>query len=152
MVVNQISSTVLQELRIMLEHMNVCALALEEISKQEQKAIHILDSDRIMLLADRRVDAHQKLGQLEAECHALLKQQNIPSDMTLEMVIDMYGGAEAKDLQAIRRKLYNRVLSVDKDSQENRLRLLAAYSVTSTILQSLGLTQPKNTYNRSGVK
>lgn len=152
MVVNQITSSVLQELRILLEHMNACALALEEIGKQEQKAIHTLDSDRIMLLADRRVDAHQKLDQLEAECHALLKQQNIPSDMTLEMVIDMYGGAEARDLQAIRRKLYNRVLTVDKGIQENRLRLLAAHSVTSTILQALGLTQSNNTYNRSGVK
>ena len=152
MVINQLSSTVMQELRYILEQMNVCALALEEISKKEQEAIHVLDSDRIMVLADRRVEAHQKLAHLETECHALLKQQGIPGDMTLEMVIDMHGGADAPDLQAIRRKLYNRVLSVDKGSQENRLRLLAAYSVTSTILQKLGLSENKSTYNRSGAK
>jgi len=153
MVINQLSSTVMQELRYILEQMNTCALALEEITKKEQEAIHILDADRVMSLTDRRVNTHQQLAQLEAECHALLKQQGIPADMTLEVVIDMYAGTQAADFQALRRKLYERIMFVDQNSQENRLRLLAAYNVTSTILQQLGLSQNNNnTYNRSGAK
>jgi len=152
MVISQLSSTVMQELRTLLEQMNSRALALEEISKQEQEAIHVLDSDRIMQLTDRRVAAHQQLGQLEAQCHALLKQQSIPDDMTLEVVIDIYGGAQATEFQAIRRKLYEQVLHVDQYNQENRLRLLAAYNVTSSLLQQLGITKTENTYSRSTVK
>lgn len=152
MVVNQFSSSVMQEFRYLLEQMNVCALALEEIGKKELEAIHILDSDRVMQLTDRRVATHQQLGQLEEECHALLKQQGIPADMTLEVVIDMYAGVQASNFQALRRKLYERIMHVDKSSQENRLHLLAAYNVTSTILQQLGLTKSQSTYSRSGVK
>jgi len=152
MVIKQLSSTAMQELRYLLEQMNTCALALEEIGKKEQEAIHLLDSDRVLQLSERRVNAHQQLGELEKECHGLLRRQNIPADMTLEVVIDMYAGTQAADFQALRRKLYERIMVVDQSSQENRLRLLAAYNVTSTILQKLGLTQNSTTYSRSGAK
>jgi len=152
MVINQLSGETMQQLRAMLEQMNIYALALEEISKQEQEAIHVLDSERIMQLSERRVAVHQQLGAVEAECHGLLKRKGIDDDMTLAMVIDMYTGTQAAEFQALRRKLYERIVHVDKCTQENRLHLLAAYNVTSTILQGLGLSQNENTYSRSTVK
>ncbi|GAV19433.1 flgN protein [Mariprofundus micogutta] len=152
MVINQLSAETMQQLRNILEQMNNYAVALEEVSKQEQDAIHVLDSDRIMQLSDRRVALHQQLAALEAECHGLLRSQGIADDMTLAVVIDMYCGSNAADFQALRRKLYERIIHVDKCTQDNRLHLLAAYNVTSTILQQLGLSQNESTYSRSTVK
>lgn len=152
MVNNQLPPSALAELSQLLEHMNSAAIELEEIGKQEQEAIHRLDSDLVIQLSDRRVLAHQQLSHLESQCHELLRHHNVPQDMTLEMVIDMYAGSQSSEFQAIRRKLYDRIMSVDKSSQRNRMQLLATYNVTSTILQQLGLTQPGETYSRSTIK
>ncbi len=140
--------TALEQLHSLLEKMNVCARELESVSQSEYEAIRQLDADRIMQLTDHRIKAHQCLAQLEKECRQLLSRYNVSSDLSLSVVIDMYAGSQAAKFQALRRNLYDRMLKVDQHSQENRLRLHAAYSVSTTILQGLGLTQPEQTYKR----
>jgi len=140
--------TALEQLHSLLEKMNVCARELETVSQSEYEAIRQLDADRIMQLTDHRITAHQCLAQLEKECRQLLLRYNISSDLSLSVVIDMYAGSQAAKFQALRRNLYDRMLKVDQHSQENRLRLHAAYNVSSSILQGLGLTQSEHTYKR----
>jgi len=144
----QLPEEALQQLYAMLEKMNVCARELESITQAEYEAIRQINADQIMRLGDQRIMAHQCLALLEQECRQLLQQYDIAADLSLSEVIDMYAGEQATKLQALRRNLYDRMLKVDQDSQDNRLRLHAAYSVSSSILQGLGLSQPEHTYKR----
>ncbi len=156
MVIQQISTQkavelpnkALEQLHIILEKMNVCAREMEKITQAEYEAIRQLNGDQIMGLSDNRITAHQCLSQLEQECRQLLTQYDIASDLSLSVVIDMYAGKQASKFQALRRNLYDRMLKVDQESQDNRLRLHAAYNVSSSILEGLGLTQSEHTYKR----
>ncbi|RLL55625.1 flagellar protein FlgN [Mariprofundus sp. EBB-1] len=138
----------LEELHSVLEKMNVCALELEKIAQAEYEAIRHLDADQIMQLTDERIIAHQCLGQLEQQCRQLLDSYDVSRELSLSVVIDMYAGTKAAAFQSLRRNLYERMIKVDQSNQENKLRLHAAYNVTSNILQGLGLSQPEHTYNR----
>jgi len=142
----ELPANALQQLHIILEKMNVCAREMEKITQAEYEAIRQLNADHIMGLSDNRITAHQCLAQLEQECRQLLKQYDISNDLSLSVVIDMYAGKQVAEFQALRRNLYDRMLKVDQESQDNRLRLHAAYNVSSSILEGLGLTQPESTY------
>jgi len=148
MVIKQLSLTTLQQLQQLLEQMNLFAQELEAVGQQEVEAIRSLNSEQVLQLTDRRITAHQQLGLLERQCRTLLAGQGIAEDMTLEMVINSYAGERTADFQALRRNLYERMIRVDKGSQENRMRLLAAYNVSTSILQELGLVNREQTYNR----
>jgi len=148
MVIKQLSHTTLQQLQQLLEQMNIFAQELEAVGQQEVEAIRNLNSGQVMQLTDRRIAAHQQLALLEKQCRTLLAEQGIAQEMTLEMVINTYTGERTADFQALRRNLYERMLRVDKSSQENRMRLLAAYNVSTSILQELGLVNREQTYNR----
>ena len=138
----------MQKLQHLLEQMNVCARQLESITQDEYKAIRSLDAEKILQLGDQRILAHQCLEQLEQQCRDLLNRQHISSQLALSAVIDMYAGIDATTCQALRRNLYERIIKVDQQSQENRMRLHAAYNVSTTILQSLGLSTAEQTYQR----
>jgi len=145
---NPLSGKTMQKLRSLLEQMNICAQELESITQNEYEAIRSLDTDQILHMGDQRILAHQCLEQLEQQCRTLLIKQDISSQLDLATVIDMYAGIETIEFQALRRNLYERIVKVDLQSQENRMRLHAAYNVSTTILQSLGLTSKEQTYHR----
>jgi len=148
MVVNQQPVSVMQQLHTLLEQMDVCAQQLEALTHDEYEAIRSLDAEQILHLGNQRIIAHQSLGQLEQQSRQLLIQHQISSQLGLSAVIDQYAGEQTTEFQALRRNLYERILRVDQKSQENRMRLHAAYNVSTTILQGLGLTQPEQTYHR----
>jgi len=145
---NPSSAHSLQLLHSLLEQMNVYAQELEKVGQAEYEAIRSLDADQLIVLTDRRVVAHQALGQLEAACRDLLREQGVDEKLTLEVIIDTHAGNKSADFQSLRRNLYERMVKVDKTSQENHLRILAAYNVSSSILQQLGLSQQPQTYSR----
>ena len=144
---NRISTSAMQQLDTFLQQMNACARHLESVTQAEYEAIREVDGERVLTLADERVACYQQFGQLEQACRQLLARESIPEDMSLEAIIDMYSGEKASELQALRRNLYERIVYIDQRSQENRLRMHAAYSVSSAILQHLGLSQPEQTYS-----
>ena len=148
MVIEQLPEQLLPQLRTLLEQMNVCAKELECITRTEDEAIRNLDAELIMQVSDKRIIAHQCLAQLEQQCQQLLKKHNISSQLTLSVIIDMYAGPQSADFQSLRRNLYERMIKVSQRSQENHLRMHAAYNVSSSILQQLGLSQPEQTYSR----
>ena len=101
-----------------------------------------------MQLGDQRILIHQCLEQLEQQCRNLFSETQLSGQVTLSAVIDMYAGIDASEFQALRRNLYERIVKVNRQSQENRMRLHAAYNVSTTILQSLGLSAAEQTYQR----
>ncbi len=148
MVLAQLPASVMEQLYTLLEQMNICAKELELITEEEYKAIRALDADQIIAQTDRRALAHQALAQLEQQCRDLLRQHHISDDISLEVIIDMNAGERSEDLQSLRRNLYERMVRVDQRSQENHMRMHAAYNVSTNILQQLGLSQPEQTYSR----
>jgi len=145
---NALSTNTMLKLRSLLEQMNTCACQLESITQNEYEAIRSLDAEQILHMSEQRILAHKCLEQLEQQCRNVLIKQGISSDLSLAAVIDMYAGIDASDFQSLRRNLYARIIKVDQQSQENHMRLHAAYNVSTTILQSLGLSTAEQTYPR----
>jgi len=148
MVLNQLSDAVMAQLHSLLEQMDVCAQELEAITQQEYEAIRTLDAEQIMQSGKQRLITHEYLVQQEQQSRQLLSQYQVPEQLQLSSVIDLYFDDQSTELQALRKNLYERILKVDQKTQENRMRLHAAYSVSTSILQSLGLSQQQQTYNR----
>jgi ATP-dependent protease Clp ATPase subunit len=148
MVITQQSGDIMLQLGHLLEQMDERAQELETITQHEYEAIRSLDAEQMMNIGNQRVMAHQSLAQLEQQSRQLLTEHQVPDQQSLSAVIDMYAGEETASLQSLRRNLYKRMLRVDQQTQENRMRLHAAYNVSSTILQSLGLASVEQTYQR----
>ncbi len=148
MVLNQSSGAIMPSLRSLLEQMDACAQDLEAITQREYEAIRSLDGEQILQASQQRIITHQYLGELEQQMRQLLAQHQVSSQLPISAVIDMYADDQTTALQALRRNLHERMLKIDQKSQENRMRLHAAYSVSSTILQQLGLSPAQQTYNR----
>jgi len=149
MVIKQLSPQTMADLGDLLARMDACARELEHIATREFEAIRMLDSEQIMSLADQRIVAHQCLAGLETASRALLARAAVPEDMSLSILIDLFAGAKKSEYEALRRNLYERMEHIDRQSQENNLRLRAAYNVSSNILQKLGLIQHDQTYGRT---
>ncbi len=152
MVMTQLPPHTMSELHALLTRMDACARELESVANAEYEAIRILDGDQIMALTDRRIIIHQCLAKLEEDGRALRTRARIPEEMTMEVLIDLFAGNQASEFQALRRNLYERMIYIDRQSQENSLRLRAAYNVSSTILQHLGLVQKEQPYGRTAVR
>jgi len=148
MVVTQQSGDIMLQLGRLLEQMDARAQELETITQHEYDAIRSLDAEQLMHIGNQRIVAHQSLAQLEQQSRQLLAEHRIPDQQSLSSVIEMYAGEKTTIFQSLRRNLYERMLRVDQQTQENRMRLHAAYNVSTTILQSLGLAQVEQTYHR----
>jgi len=148
MVITHPTGEIMVQLGQLLEQMDACAQELESITQSEYEAIRSLDAEQLMHIGNQRITAHQSLAQLEQQSRQLLSEYLISSRQSLSSVIDMYAGEKTTSFQSLRRNLYERMLRVDQKTQENRMRLHAAYNVSTTILQSLGLTQVEQTYHR----
>ncbi|WP_231368624.1 flagellar export chaperone FlgN [Mariprofundus ferrooxydans] len=148
----QLPPHTMSELHTLLTKMDACARELEVVTNAEHDAIRMLDGDQIMALTDRRITVHQCLATLEQDGRTLRIRAGIPDDMTLEVLIDVFAGNQAGEFQALRRNLYDRMIHIDQQSQENSMRLRAAYNVSSTLLQHLGLVQQKQVYDRTATR
>ncbi|MDX8403841.1 MAG: flagellar export chaperone FlgN [Mariprofundaceae bacterium] len=139
----------LQEL---LERMGGCATGLEDIILQEQEAVRHFDGDALMELMDRRVEAYSQLAELEDKCKALLISSDASKNMTLEALIDLYAGTDQSRFQSLRRELYERMLRIERGNSENRIRLHAAYDVTTNVLLNVGALEKRQTYGPQELK
>ncbi|MFQ5518681.1 MAG: flagellar export chaperone FlgN [Mariprofundus sp.] len=132
--------------------MNAIAENLELVIKQERDAVRRIDGDSLVELCERRAQCHQLLTGLEQECWALLKTSGVPEEMTIEAFIELYAGADAMYFQALRRNLYERMAHIERDNAENYIRLHAAFDVTSSVLQQIGVEKSSQTYEPGSVR
>jgi len=116
----------------------------------EQKAIRLFDMEALMEITAFRHDSQQELQHLETSCHEIMRQYDVPDELSLETFIDIYLPNTAPGLQALRRSLYQRLTNLNKSNKENSLRLRASYDVTSSILRDIGVMEKKITYGPGG--
>ena len=133
-----------------LQRMEASCRKLEEVVLGEQKAVRQFDTAALIELTNIRHACHQELQELETACRDIVRQHNFPDELSLETFIDIYLQDAAPNLQALRRKLYQRLANLNQSNEDNRLRLRAAYDVTSGVLQNIGLLETKNTYGPGG--
>ncbi|MDQ7010922.1 MAG: flagellar export chaperone FlgN [Mariprofundaceae bacterium] len=128
-----------------LQQMDACCRRLEEIVLQEQEAVQHFDTVILIELVDARHACHLDLQELEAECRKL-----VPDEISLEAYIDIHLQDDAANLQALRRKLRQRLASLQHASEDNCLLMRAAYDVTTGMLQSIGALEARTTYGPGG--
>ena len=81
------SAEMLQQL---LHSMDVISRKLEEVVVCEQEAIHRFDADALVQLVEIRSNCHQQLTALEERCRDLMRQAEMPDELSLEVFIDLY--------------------------------------------------------------
>ncbi len=139
-----------QVLHELLQRMDATCRKLEEVVLGEQKAVRTFDTAALIELTDARHACHQDLQELEARCRDIVRQYGVPDELSLETFIDVYLQDGAPKLQSLRRELYQRLTNLNQSSEDSRLRLRAAYDVTSGVLQNIGVLATKTTYGPGG--
>jgi len=143
------SQTLQNQLENMLEQMDVCAKNMEDIIAQELQAAHEFDGDALEHLAELRARSQSKVVELESQCKRLLKQHDAPDHMSLEGFIAAH--AEKSDqsfLQGKRQRVLARMERMHAATEENRIRLHAAWCVTMHVLQEVGAMPNQEVYGR----
>jgi hypothetical protein len=143
------SQTLQDQLASMLEQMDVCAQNMEGIIAQELQAAHAFDGDALEHLAEQRARSQSKIVELESQCKRLLKQYGASDHMSLEDFISAH--AEKSDqslLQGKRQRVLARMERMHAATEENRIRLHAAWCVTMHVLQEVGAMPNQEVYGR----
>lgn len=134
----------------LLLRMDDCCRRLEDVLRQEGVAVQSFNGEALAALADAHVACHQQLSDLEGQCRELLLQQGVPANLGLEAFIDLHLPHEAMRLQAIRRKLYERLSQATHANEANRQSMRIAYEASSAVLQYIGAIPAKPTYSPAG--
>ena len=118
---------------------------------QEQLAVQSFDGAALAALTDAHTTCHRELAELEGQCRDLLRQQGVPDSMGLEAFIDLYLAHEARQLQSVRRKLYERLSRSVHASEVNRQSMRFAFEASSAVLQTIGAIPARSTYGPRGM-
>ena len=138
-------------LRGYLEEMDRCASTLEEVMMMEQEAIRRFDGEALLDLCELRASCRGKMAELEAACRRVLKENGVPEELPLSEFLATSNEAD-DTLRALRRNLYQRMVSLEKAMQDGQIRAKAAADVTTNLLQSIGVIQKPQTYRPGGVR
>jgi hypothetical protein len=104
----------------------------------------VFDAEALSELVERRARSQSTLHELESRCQRMMSLSD--SNLTMEHLIDNYAAENADVLQGMRIELMRRMQILEKDHVENHLRLRAAWSVTTSILQHVGVIEVPQTY------
>jgi len=147
------SQTLQNQLENMLEQMDVCTQNMEDIVAQELQAAHEFDGDALEHLAELRARSQSKVVELESQCKRLLKQYGASDHMSLEDFISAHAKkADQSLLQRKRLQVLARMERMHAATEENRIRLHAAWCVTMHVLQEVGAMPNQEVYGRGVVR
>jgi len=143
------SQTLQDQLESMLEQMDVCAKNMEVIVEQELQAAHEFDGDALADLAEQRARSQSKVVELDSQCKRMLKQYQEPDHMSLEDFISAHTEKNQQSmLQLKRQQVLARMERMYAATEENRIRLHAAWCVTMHVLQEVGAMPNQEVYGR----
>ena len=134
-------------LRAILQDMDSCIAEQEAIIIEERVAMKVFDADILAELVERRARSQSMLNELESRCQRMMNLS--AASQTMEQLIDSYASAQADSLQGKRIELMRRMQVLEKDHVENHLRLRAAWNVTTSILQQVGVIEVPQTYQNT---
>jgi len=131
-----------------LTGMDSCIGEQESIILEEREAMHTFDALALTALVERRARSQSKLNELESQCYLLCNQVEHINDKNNRMayMIENFTGSHADELQDKRINLVRRMQALENDHVENHVRLRAAWNVTTSILQHIGVIETKSTY------
>ena len=146
-----VSASLADTLHGLLQRMDATCRHLEDILQQEQLAVQCFNGAALAALTDAHATCHHELEDLEGQCRDLLRQQGVPDSMGLEAFIDLHLAHEARELQSVRRKLYERLSRSVHASEVNRQSMRFAFEASSAVLQTIGAIPARSTYGPRGM-
>jgi len=138
--------TIGEELAHILADMDSCVHAQEDIIIEERAAMKIFDGFQLAILVERRARCQSELTELESRCQRLIIRGEVGEK--LADLIDRYAGHDVDDLQSQRVELARRMQQLEQQHVENHIRLRAAWNVTTSILQQVGVVEAQTTYSK----
>jgi len=138
-------------LKAHFQEMDRCASTLEEVMMMEQEAVRRFDGEALLDLCELRASCRGKMAELEAACRRVLHENGVSDDTPLSEFLATSHDVD-DELRALRRSLYHRMVSLQKELQDGQLRVKAAADVTSNLLRTIGVIQKPQTYRPGNLK
>lgn len=127
----------------LLGDMDQCISEQENIIHEEREAMRLFDAEALTNLLERRVRAESTLRELES------RSRRMGGELSLEQLIDTHAPNQADILQSNRIDLFRRLQTLEKEYVENHIRLRAAWNVTTSILENIGVIETRQTYQNT---
>ncbi|MDQ6953694.1 MAG: hypothetical protein Q9M15_09215 [Mariprofundaceae bacterium] len=129
-----------------LGRLDVAAKKMETIIQNEREAAHSFAGEALELLFDDRARCQSELVELESRCRRLMMKEGVPAETSLELFIDEYVETSKAELQVKRLGVLERLEQVRVATDENKILLHAAWSVTNHVLQEIGALPVQKNY------
>lgn len=140
-------ASMINTLQTLLADMETVVSTQESIVIEEREAMKVFDGERLAELVECRARSQSEFDELESRCKRLSQICN--GENKLAHVIEQYAPDLADDLQSTRIDLVRRMQCLANDHAENHVRLRAAWNVTTSILQQVGVIEIKHTYQNT---
>jgi len=135
-----------QELNVILNQLNDAAQKMERIIQYERQAAHTFAGEALEQLFDDRARCQSEMVELESRCRRMMMKQGVAAETSLEHFIDVYMPTCREALQAKRLAVLERLENIRIETDENKILLHAAWSVTSHVLQEIGALPVQEQY------
>jgi len=137
--------------RLLLD-MNAEAGNMILIGDREREAIRDFDSKAMLQTASDRQASLKRMIRMEDLCRSVIAEQHDGEQPpSLERILVLDTGEEARELNTLRLNAYDNLNQALQMSQENRLRMLAAFNVVKDVLGRLGMNDNQSfTYGPGG--
>ncbi len=136
-----------KELEETLLQLDASVENMERIIQEERDAAHVFAGEDLERLFDERARCQSSLVELESRCRRVMMKVGAQMDMSLEHFVAEYVDADVQDdLQKIRLQVSKRLQAVREATEENKILLHAAWSVTTHVLHELGAMPVQDAY------
>jgi len=129
-----------------LGQLDVAAQKMEVIIQDEREAAHSFAGEALELLFDNRARCQSELVELESQCRRMMMKQGVPADTTLEYFIEKHVESSKEVLQTKRLGVLERLENIRVATDENKILLHAAWSVTNHVLHEVGALPIQESY------
>lgn len=136
-----VSGGLLADIRSRLEAAGRQIAELSEILAAERQAIHAFDNEQLVQLGERRERVLRDVAELERFIETEICASH--QCASLGELLRAQPSGEAAELELMRAGIEQRLAKVRDDVMENRLRLLAAHDVVSSVLRHVGIVNER---------
>jgi len=129
-----------------LGQLDVAAQKMEVIIQNERDAAHSFAGEALEELFDERARCQSELVELESRCRRVMMKEGVDADTSLEHFIEEHVPTSQEALQKKRLGVLERLEQVRIATDENKILLHAAWSVTNHVLHEVGALPIQENY------
>jgi len=130
-----------------LDQLDDAAQKMEQIIQNEREAAHSFAGEALELSFDERARCQSELVELESRCRRIMIKQGVVPETSLEHFINEHVEAsKTEQLQSKRLNVLKRMENIRIATDENKILLHAAWSVTNHVLQEVGALPVQESY------